>query len=150
MALITVTAAEHNSTTDYLVRTSVSFGKENGTKNFSAALGGDYRINNCNTIFEAGAKYSSESAPSLKNRRFNTNFGVYQNLGRNFGDTTVFTQLETGKKWEKTPENKNSVKYAQISFGSDAKIAQRLSLNTRMSYDTGKKWSGEIGVRYSF
>ncbi len=142
--------AEHNSTTDYLVRTSVSFGKENGTKNFSAALGGDYRINNCNTIFEAGAKYSSESAPSLKNRRFNTNFGVYQNLGRNFGDTTVFTQLETGKKWEKTPENKNSVKYAQISFGSDAKIAQRLSLNTRMSYDTGKKWSGEIGVRYSF
>lgn len=142
--------AEHNSTTDYLVRTSVSFGKENGTKNFSAALGGDYRINNCNTIFEAGAKYSSESAPSLKNRRFNTNLGIYQNLGRNFGDTVIFTQLETGKKWENTPENKNSVKYAQVSFGSDAKIAQRLSLNTRMSYDTGKKWSGEIGVRYSF
>lgn len=142
--------AEHNSTTDYLVRTSVSFGKENGTKNFSAALGCDYRINNCNTIFEAGAKYSSESAPSLKNRRFNTNLGVYQNFGRNFGDTVIFTQLETGKKWENTPENKNSVKYAQVSFGSDAKIAQRLSLNTRMSYDTGKKWSGEIGVRYSF
>lgn len=142
--------AEHNSTTDYLVRTSVSFGKENGTKNFSATLGGDYRINNCNTIFEAGAKYSSESAPSLKNRRFNTNLGVYQNLGRNFEDTVIFTQLETGKKWENTPENKNSIKYAQVSFGTDAKIAQRLSLNTRMSYDTGKKWSGEIGVRYSF
>lgn len=142
--------AEHNATTDYLVRTAVSFSKDNETKNFSAALGGDYRINNCNTIFEAGAKYSSESAPSLKNQSFNTNFGVYQNLGRNFGDTVIFTQLETGKKWEQTPEAKNSLKYAQVSFGSDAKVAKKLSLNTRMTYDTSKKWSGEVGVRYSF
>ena len=141
---------ERNSTTDYLVRTSVNFGKENDTKNFSAALGGDYRINNCNTIFEAGAKYSSESAPDIKNKSFSTNLGVYQNLGRNFGDTTIFTQLETGKKWEKTSGGKNSLKYAQVSFGSDAKVAERLSLNTRMTYDTGRKWSGEIGVRYSF
>ena len=142
--------AENNSTTDYLVRSAVSFGKNNESKNFSAALGGDYRINNCNTIFEAGAKYSSESAPSLKNQSFNTNFGVYQNLGRNFGDTVIFTQLETGKKWEQTPEAKNSLKYVQVSFGSDAKVAKKLSLNTRMTYDTGKKWSGEVGVRYSF
>ena len=42
--------AENNSTTDYLVRSAVSFGKNNESKNVSAALGGDYRINNCNTI----------------------------------------------------------------------------------------------------
>lgn len=113
-------------------------------------MGGDYRINNCNTIFEAGAKYSSESTPDIKNKSFSTNLGVYQNLGRNFGDTTIFTQLETGKKWEKTSGGKNSLKYAQVSFGSDAKVAERLSLNTRMTYDSGRKWSGEIGVRYSF
>lgn len=74
---------EHDSTTDYLLRANVSFGKNNGTKLFSSELSGAYRINNCNTIFEPSIKYSTNHSDAAKNEELVGQIGVFQNVGKN-------------------------------------------------------------------
>lgn len=137
---------EHDSTTDYLLRANVSFGKNNGTKLFSSELSGAYRINNCNTIFEPSIKYSTNHSDATKNDEIVGQIGVFQNVGKKFNDAVIYTTLEAGKKWENT----KGFSYFNWNVGSKVKLSKKFTLNSNINLGTRRNFGGEIGGNISF
>lgn len=136
--------------TDFLLRSKTDFGKDDGTKRFATTLSGAYRINNCNTVFESGMGYSTNYTADVKTKQFSYNGGVYQQLGKNFGDVTVFANGEVGKTWEKTADGTKSHPFGQLEIGTRVKATPKLALDTSVTYGSGGKIGGEIGARYTF
>lgn len=136
--------------TDFLLRSKTNFGKDDGTKRFATTLSGAYRINNCNTIFESGMGYSTNYTADVKTKQFSYSGGVYQQLGKNFGDVTVFANGEVGKTWEKTADGTKSHPFGQLEIGTRVKATPKLALDTSVTYGSGGKIGGEIGARYTF
>ena len=136
--------------TDFLLRSKTDFGKDDGTKRFATTLSGAYRINNCNTIFESGMGYSTNYTADVKTKQFSYNGGVYQQLGKNFGDVTVFANGEVGKTWQKTADGTKSHPFGQLEIGTRVKATPKLALDTSVTYGSGGKIGGEIGARYTF
>lgn len=136
--------------TDFLLRSKTNFGKSDGAQKFATTLSGAYRINNCNTIFESGMGYSTNYTASLEIKQFSYNGGVYQQLGKNFGDATVFANGEVGKVWQKTSDGTKSHPFGQLEIGARVKASSKLALDTSVSYGSGGKIGGQIGARYTF
>lgn len=136
--------------TDFLLRSKTDFGKDDSTKRFATTLSGAYRINNCNTIFESGMGYSTNYTADAKTKQFSYNGGVYQQLGKNFGDVSVFANGEVGKTWEKTADGTKSHPFGQLEIGTRVKATPKLALDTSVTYGSGGKIGGEIGARYTF
>lgn len=137
---------EHNSANDYLIRTRIDFGKQEDNKTFSTEISGAYRINNCNTIFEPSMQYSTNYSQETKTKQLSGNIGVFQNVGKNFGDAVVYTQLEAGKRWE----NNSTNQYINWNVGSKIKLSKKLTLNSNINYGSGGNFQGEIGGNFSF
>lgn len=136
--------------TDFLLRSKTDFGKDDGTKRFATTLSGAYRINNCNTVFESGMGYSTNYTADVKTKQFSYSGGVYQQLGKNFGDVTVFANGEVGKTWKKTADGTKSHPFGQLEIGTRVKATPKLALDTSVTYGSGGKIGGKIGARYTF
>lgn len=135
---------------DFLLQSKVDFGKDDSTKRFATTLLSAYRINNCNTIFESGMGYSTNYTADEKTKQFSFNGGVYQQVGENFNDVTVFARGEVGKTWQKTIDGTKSHPFGQLEIGTRVKATPKLALDTSVTYGSGGKIGGEIGARYTF
>lgn len=135
---------------DFLLQSKVNFGKDNNSKNFATTLSGAYRINNCNTIFESGTGYSTNYSSDARTKQFSFNGGVYQQVGKNFGDATVFAKGKVGKVWTKTTDGTKSHPFGELQVGTRVKATPKLALDTSVTYGSGGKIGGEIGARYTF
>lgn len=135
---------------DFLLQSKVDFGKDNNSKNFATTLSGAYRINNCNTIFESGTGYSTNYSSDARTKQFSFNGGVYQQVGKNFGDATVFAKGKVGKVWTKTTDGTKSHPFGELQVGTRVKATPKLALDTSVTYGSGGKIGGEIGARYTF
>lgn len=136
--------------TDFLLRSKTDFGKDDSTKRFATTLLSAYRINNCNTIFESGMGYSTNYTADEKTKQFSFNGGVYQQVGKNFGDATVFAKGKVGKVWTKTTDGTKSHPFGELQVGTRVKATPKLALDTSVTYGSGGKIGGEIGARYTF
>lgn len=135
---------------DFLLQSKVDFGKDDSTKRFATTLLSAYRINNCNTIFESGMGYSTNYTADEKTKQFSFNGGVYQQVGKNFGDATVFAKGKVGKVWTKTTDGTKSHPFGELQVGTRVKATPKLALDTSVTYGSGGKIGGEIGARYTF
>lgn len=135
---------------DFLLQSKVDFGKDDSTKRFATTLLSAYRINNCNTIFESGAGYSTNYSSDARTKQFSFNGGVYQQVGKNFGDATVFAKGKVGKVWTKTTDGTKSHPFGELQVGTRVKATPKLALDTSVTYGSGGKIGGEIGARYTF
>lgn len=136
--------------TDFLLRSKTDFGKDDSTKRFATTLLSAYRINNCNTIFESGTGYSTNYSSDARTKQFSFNGGVYQQVGKNFGDATVFAKGKVGKVWTKTTDGTKSHPFGELQVGTRVKATPKLALDTSVTYGSGGKIGGEIGARYTF
>lgn len=141
---------DHNAASDYLVRTHVGIEKQCDTISFTSKVSGAYRINNCNTIFEPALTYTAENSSESHNKRLAGILGVYQQVGKKFGDASVYTTLETGKSWENTGDCTEMQPFAIFNAGANIKTSKKTFLTTDVSYSTCAKWSGNLGFRYNF
>lgn len=135
---------------DFLLQSKVDFGKDDSTKRFATTLLSAYRINNCNTIFESGTGYSTNYSSDARTKQFSFNGGVYQQVGKNFGDATVFAKGKVGKVWTKTTDGTKSHPFGELQVGTRVKATPKLALDTSVTYGSGGKIGGEIGARYTF
>ena len=135
---------------DFLLQSKVDFGKDDSTKRFATTLLSAYRINNCNTIFESGMGYSTNYTADEKTKQFSFNGGVYQQVGKNFGDATVFAKGKVGKVWTKTTDGTKSHPFGELQVGTSVKATPKLAIDTSVTYGSGGKIGGEIGARYTF
>lgn len=139
---------EHGKTTDYLVRGRINFGEQDKVQNLSLSAGGDYRINHCNTIFETGIYHDRTKSPEFSENATSATFGVYQQVGKNFGDAMIFSKLNFGKKTIVTPENKSTGAFTELNVGARVKATKKIALNANAKVIGDK--SVELGLRYTF
>lgn len=132
---------------DYLARLEAGIKKEGDKKTIDVRTMGCYRINDCNTIFENGLRYNSVKAGNDNTQKVSMSFGIYQQVGKNFGDSSVYFNGQTGKVWETANTVKSSKWFVDIGAGADIKVGERTYLTSNAGYDTKNKWNGSFGVR---
>lgn len=76
---------------------------------------------------------------------FSINAGVYQQVGKKFGDASIYTQLEYQHY---TGEGHTNA--FRVYSGAKVKATDKLALNFENCYGTDKGWSGSIGFTYHF
>ena len=131
---------EHDN--DFLIRGQFGFTHNTSLHEVSTSLDSAQRFNGCRTIFEESIGYN-HSEPSLG--IFSTNAGVYQQVGKNFGDASIYTQLEYQHY-----TNGNHTNALRIYSGAKFKATDKLAFNFENCYGTDKGWSGSIGLTYNF
>ena len=141
---------EHDSTTDYLLSSTCSFAKQDNQTTVGADISSAIRINNCRTIFEPSLQYQMSNSDDTKQQSIVSKVGIYQQVGKQFGQASVFTVVRGGKEFMTTPDMKSSSWIGSITMGGDYRIAKNITITGRSTYDSKDKWSGEIGGRISF
>ena len=135
---------------DYLGRVKFDMSKQGDISSMDASVNGALRYNGCRTILEPAISFFSNEDKESKRDVLALSLGAYQQLGKDFGATTVFASVEAGKYWQTKGGIFDTDYYAQMRFGGSHQVSSKVALNGDFTYDTGRKWSGNIGVRYSF
>ena len=142
---------EHNSTTDYLIGISGAYTKENTESTVDVSTFNALRINNCRTIFEQNLNFTSTKTEETKESLLLGKLGVYQQVGKEFGQASIFTAFSGGKAFKTNADNiKTSNWIGTVAFGGDCKVSKNISISGKTTYDTRDKFSGEISGRISF
>lgn len=141
---------EHNSTTDYLIGISGSYTKENTESTVDVGTFNALRINNCRTIFEQNLNFTSTKTEDTKESLLTGKLGVYQQVGKEFGQASIFTVFRGGKEYKTADNIKTSNWIGTVTVGGDCRISKNISITGKAAYDTKDKFSGEISGRIAF
>lgn len=141
---------EHGSSSDYLISTSCKYSKDENNKIFSTDIFSALRMNNCRTILEPSVSYEKTSGNESSEKTVTTRLGAYQQVGKEFGQASIFTKVYGGKKFSKECGTTNKNLFGGIVFGGDCRIAKNITVTAKSTYDSKEKFSGEIGGRIAF
>ena len=141
---------EHGSSSDYLISTSCKYSKDENNRRFSTDIFSALRMNNCRTILEPSVSYETTRGDESSEKTVTTRLGVYQQVGKEFGQASIFTKVYGGKKFSKECGTTNKNLFGGIAFGGDCRISKNITVTAKSTYDSKEKFSGEIGGRIAF
>ena len=141
---------EHGSSSDYLISTSCKYSKDENNRRFSTDIFSALRINNCRTILEPSVSYETTRGNESSEKTVTTRLGVYQQVGKEFGQASIFTKVYGGKKFSKECGTTNKNLFGGIAFGGDCRISKNITVTAKSTYDSKEKFTGEIGGRIAF
>lgn len=75
---------------------------------------------------------------------------VYQQVGKKFGDASVYTSFRGGKEFQDSNDSTTSSWFGSVVVGGEGRISNRVTLTGKTTYDSKDKFSGEIGARIMF
>lgn len=135
---------EHSN--DFLIRGQLGYTHNTSLHEVSTSLDSAQRFNGCRTVFEESVGYSrtnnhSEAPFGI----LSVNAGVYQQVGKNFEDASIYTQLEYQHYTGGSHTNA-----LRVYSGAKVKATDKLALNFENCYGTDKGWSGSMGFTYHF
>lgn len=141
---------EHGSSSDYLISTSCKYSKDENNRRFSTDIFSALRMNNCRTILEPSVSYETTRGDESSEKTVTTRLGVYQQVGKEFGQASIFTKVYGGKKFIKECGTTNKNLFGGIAFGGDCRISKNITVTAKSTYDSKEKFTGEIGGRIAF
>lgn len=142
--------AEHENVNDCLISASCKYTKDENNKTFSTDIFSAIRKNNCRTILEPSVSYETTKGNESSEKTVTARVGAYQQIGKEFGQASIFTKVYGGKKFSEEAGTTNKNLFGGIVFGGDCRISKNITVTTKSTYDSKEKFSGEIGGRIAF
>ena len=139
-----------NHDTDYLLSGSVSYSNNDNQSTLETNLASALRFNNCRTIFEPSVAYTLTNFNGTEQQALVGKLGIFQQVGKNFGDASVYTSFRGGKEFQDNNGSISSNWFGSIVVGGEGRISNKVTLTGKSTYDSKDKFSGEIGARIMF
>lgn len=139
--------AEHSSSTDYLVCSVTTLEKNELENSLATGIYGALRFNNCNTIIEPKTCFARSKRNNNGEviKSYKAGVGIYQQIGRQFDDASVFLHGE--RVIFSGGEQQN---YTEINAGINKKATQKLRLNADATWKSNAQSSISMGLVYNF
>ena len=140
----------YNHDIDYLLSASVGYSNNENQSTLETNLASALRFNNCRTIFEPSVAYTLTNFNGTEQQALVGKLGIFQQVGKNFGDASVYTSFRGGKEFQDNNGSISSNWFGSIVVGGEGRISNKVTLTGKSTYDSKDKFSGEIGARIMF
>lgn len=131
---------------DFLLGLEGGVEQRKDIKDYSIGTCNAFRFNDERTTIEQAFVFSNSNKSGRFMRTYNARAGILQQLGKNYGDASIYTQMGF------THENASGYhcNTIYVSNSASVKATDKLTLNFENLWQNHGGWEGNIGFTFSF